>query len=96
VPQQPLGLIGLIITLGFLLTGIFADVIAPYGMNEVTLDVLVSSVPEHIMGTDHLGRDIFSRVVYGARISVIVGLASAALSIIVSLAIGVPSGYFGG
>jgi peptide/nickel transport system permease protein len=96
VREKPLGTVGAVITLVFLLTGIFADLIAPYGMNDVTSDVLFPSSAHHLFGTDRLGRDVFSRVVYGARISVIVGLASAGLAIVVSLIIGIPSGYFGG
>ncbi len=96
VKEKPLGTVGFIITMVFLLTGIFANVIAPYGMNEVTYDVLQQSSPAHWFGTDRLGRDVFSRVVYGARISMVVGLSSAALAIVVSLIIGIPSGYFGG
>ena len=96
VRQKPLGTVGFVITVIFLLTGIFADLIAPYGINDVTSDVFFPSTAKYWLGTDNLGRDLFSRVVYGARISMIVGLSSAALSIVVSLVIGIPSGYFGG
>lgn len=96
VKEKPLGTVGAVITLVFLLTGIFADIIAPFGMNDVTSNVFAPASPTHWFGTDNLGRDVFSRVVYGARISMIVGLSSAALAIIVSLIIGIPSGYFGG
>ena len=96
VREKPLGAVGAVLTLIFLLTGIFADVIAPYGMNDVTSDTFAGSTSTYWFGTDNLGRDVFSRVVYGARISMIVGLSSAALAIVVSLIIGIPSGYFGG
>ncbi|MBN1687395.1 MAG: ABC transporter permease [Spirochaetales bacterium] len=96
IKQKPLGTVGGVITLIFLLTGIFASVIAPAGVNDVTSEVLRPSSTAHLFGTDHLGRDVFSRVVYGARISMVVGLSAAALSIVVSLIIGIPSGYFGG
>ena len=96
VREKPLGAVGAVLTLIFLLTGIFADVIAPYGMNDVTSDTFAGSSSTYWFGTDNLGRDVFSRVVYGARISMIVGLSSAGLAIIVSLIIGIPSGYFGG
>ena len=96
VRQKPLGTVGAVITIIFLLTGIFADFIAPYGMNDVTSDTFLPSSAKYWFGTDNLGRDLFSRVVYGARISMIVGLSSAALAIVVSLIIGIPSGYFGG
>ena len=96
VKEKPLGTVGAVLTLIFFLTGIFADLLAPYGMNEISTKVLAPSSASNFLGTDHLGRDLFSRVVYGARISMIVGLSAAGLSIVVSLLIGVPSGYFGG
>jgi peptide/nickel transport system permease protein len=51
---------------------------------------------EHFLGTDNLGRDIFSRIIFGARISMLVGVIGSVVSLIISLAIGLPSGYFGG
>jgi len=96
VKEKPLGTVGAVITLLFLLTGIFANFLAPYGMNECSVDILAPSSTTHLLGTDHLGRDVLSRVIFGARISVIVGLTAAGLAVIVSLLIGIPSGYFGG
>jgi len=97
VKEKPLGTVGLVITLILLLTGIFADLIAPYGMNETWLvDPLTPPSAKFWFGTDSVGRDVFSRVVLGARISVIVGLTGSALSTIVSTIIGVASGYIGG
>ena len=97
VKEKPLGTLGLVITLILLLTGIFADFIAPYGMNETRVgDALSPPSTQFWFGTDSVGRDVFSRVVFGARISVIVGLTGSALSTIVSTIIGVASGYIGG
>ena len=97
VKEKPLGTLGLVITLLLLLTGIFADFIAPYGMNETWAgDPLSPPSVQYWFGTDSVGRDVFSRVVFGARISVIVGLTGSALSTIVSTIIGVASGYIGG
>jgi peptide/nickel transport system permease protein len=97
VKEKPLGLAGGIITLLLLLTGIFADVIAPYGMNETNMDhYLAAPSSEHLLGADNLGRDILSRVIYGARISVIVGLAASVLATVVSLIIGSLTAYLGG
>jgi len=97
VKEKPLGTLGLVITLLLLLTGIFADLIAPYGMNETWAgDPLSPPSAQFWFGTDSVGRDVFSRVVFGARISVIVGLTGSALSTIVSTIIGVASGYIGG
>jgi peptide/nickel transport system permease protein len=97
VKEKPLGTVGGIITLLLLLTGIFADFLAPYGMNETWVgDFLAPPSARFWLGTDNIGRDLLSRVIFGARISVIVGLAGATLATIVSLIIGIVSGYFGG
>jgi len=97
VKEKPLGTVGGIITLLLLLTGIFAGFIAPYGMNETWAgDSLTSPSAQFWMGTDNIGRDILSRVIFGARISVIVGLAATTLATIISVIIGIVSGYIGG
>ena len=97
VKEKPLGTVGAIITLILLLTGIFANFIAPYGMNEAWAgDYLVAPSPGFWFGTDRLGRDILSRVIYGARVSVIVGLSASIIATILNLIIGTLSGYIGG
>jgi peptide/nickel transport system permease protein len=97
VKEKPLGTVGGIITLLLLFTGIFADFIAPYGMNECWVgDFLAPPSAKFWLGTDNVGRDVLSRVIFGARISVIVGLAGATVATIVSVIIGIVSGYFGG
>ncbi len=97
VKEKPLGMVGGIITLLLLLTGIFADFLAPYGINEChAMDLLAPPSARFWLGTDNLGRDILSRVIFGARISVIVGLAASTLATIISLIIGVLCGYIGG
>jgi len=97
VKEKPLGTVGGIITLLLLLTGIFADFLAPYGMNECWVgDFLSPPSAKFWFGTDNVGRDILSRVIFGARISVIVGLAGSTIATILSLIIGVVSGYIGG
>lgn len=97
VKEKPLGTIGGIMVLGMLITGIFADVIAPYGMNEQHLaDRLLMPSFKYILGTDGVGRDLFTRIVYGARVSMIVGLSATSISVAISTLIGITSGYFGG
>jgi len=96
VKEKPLGMVGGCITILLLFAGIFANFLAPYGMNQTTADLLVRPSLIHWFGTDDLGRDILSRVIYGARISVIVGLASAAISVTLSSIIGMACGYIGG
>ncbi len=97
VKEKPLGTAGAVIVLLMLITGIFADVLAPYGMNEMTLaDRLISPSPEHILGTDQIGRDLLSRIIYGARISMYVGLGASLLNVSVAIVIGTISGFLGG
>jgi peptide/nickel transport system permease protein len=97
VKEKPLGLIGGIIVLGLFLIGIFANFIAPYGYNDMKLsERLDPPSATHLLGTDNMGRDMLSRIIYGARISMIVGLAGAAISAVVGFLVGGVSGYFGG
>jgi len=96
VREKPLGTVGLVIFVLLLFTGIFADFIAPYGMNEGSVDFIQPPSASHWLGTDNLGRDLLSRVIYGARISMIVGLAGASLSLTISVTIGMVAGFIGG
>jgi peptide/nickel transport system permease protein len=94
--EKPLGTIGAAITLILLLVGIFAPLLAPYGMNDMFPEALHAPSAKFILGTDNLGRDIFSRIIFGARVSVIVGLVSTLISTIVSTILGILSAYLGG
>ncbi len=95
--EQPLGTICGIMVLILILVAIFADVLAPYGFSEVHLpDRLQSSSARYLLGTDHLGRDFLSRIIYGARISLLVGLAATSVNVVVATLIGGISGFFGG
>ena len=92
-----MGLIGGIITVLLLLVGIFAPLLAPYGPNVIHgLNAMEGPSFKFWMGTDWLGRDILSRVIYGARISLVVGLAATLIATVVEIVIGVLSGYIGG
>ena len=95
-PPQ-VGAAGGVVFLVFLFCGIFADVLSPYGMNEINpLDRLQSPSWAHPFGTDNLGRDMLSRCLHGAQLSVIIGLTAASLATIVSVVIGIATGYLGG
>ena len=95
--EKSLGTVSGIIILLVILVAIFADVLAPYEYIEIHLaDRLSGSSAAYPFGTDHLGRDLFSRVIYGARLSLIVGLAATALNVAVAVVIGGTSGFFGG
>ena len=95
--EKPLGAIGAVIVLVFLVCGVFADWLAPFGINQISpVNRLKPPSGRFWFGTDHLGRDMFSRILYGARLSVIIGLSGATLATFISLTLGVVSGYFGG
>ena len=95
--DKPLGAAGGVLLLIFLLVGIFADFIAPYGFNQIApIERLRAPSFKHWFGTDNLGRDVLSRCIYGAQLSVIIGCSAAALATFVSTFIGVVSGYMGG
>jgi len=95
--EKPLGAAGAAICLLFLLCGIFAAWLAPYGMNEINLvNRMKAPSMAFPFGTDYLGRDQLSRILYGAQLSVIIGFCAAGLATVVSILIGVVSGYAGG
>jgi peptide/nickel transport system permease protein len=95
--EKPLGAVGAVIFLVFLFCGIFADFLAPYGMNQISpINRLKPPSWKFPFGTDNLGRDMLSRCLYGAQLSVIIGFCAAGLATFVSIAIGIVSGYLGG
>ena len=95
--DKPLGVAGGLVLALFLLCGVFADLIAPYGYNEIApLDRMQAPSPAHWFGTDNLGRDVLSRCLYGAQLSVIIGCSAALLATLISTVVGIVSGYFGG
>lgn len=94
--QKPLGTFGGIIVVILLLVGIFANVIAPYGYNETYIaDRLAPPSIKTWLGADQVGRDVLSRIIYGARISMIVSLATSTISVSISTTIGLISGFLG-
>jgi peptide/nickel transport system permease protein len=97
VRQKPLGTVGGVIVLVLLLVGIFAPLLAPFGFNDIYVGgPLEQPSLNHLMGTDNIGRDLFSRIVYGARISMYVGLGASTIGAFLATAIGTISGYIGG
>ena len=76
---------------------IFADVLTPYPYKEMHLvDRLTGPSAQYLLGTDQLGRDFLSRIIYGARLSLTVGLAATAINVVVAVLIGGTSGFLGG
>ena len=95
--DKPLGVAGAVVLGFFLVCGLLADVIAPHGFNDIApLDRMQAPSLAHWFGTDNVGRDVLSRCLYGAQLSVIIGLSAAVLSTLISGLIGIVSGYFGG
>ncbi len=95
--EKPLGTIGAVLVLMLFFTGIFADILAPFGMNEIHLeDSLMPPSGSHWLGTDQMGRDMLSRCIYGARISMIVGVGASTLSVLIASFVGIISGFYGG
>ena len=95
--ERPVGAVGGIIVLILILVSIFADVLAPYRPREINLpDILQGPSAAHLLGADHLGRDVLSRLIHGARISIFVGFAATTLNVVVAGLIGGTSGFLGG
>lgn len=97
IRRSPLTLIGLGIITFIILVSIFATWIAPYDPNFVdTANRLAPPSLKHLLGTDALGRDLISRIIFGARISLVVGLVIVGLAAVVGSILGLIAGYFGG
>jgi len=95
--EKPLGAIGGIVFLLFLFCGIFADLLAPHGANQISpINRLKPPSWAFPFGTDNLGRDVLSRCIYGAQLSVIIGFCAAGLATGISVVIGILTGYLGG
>ena len=95
--KNRLAVIGFFILLVVVLSAVFAGYLAPYPYAEQDLlHTLQGPSSEHWMGTDNLGRDLFSRLLYGGRISLIIGFCATLLAAFLGMAIGIISGYFGG
>lgn len=85
------------VLLVIILISIFASYIAPYDPNQISMaDKLQTSSVSHLLGTDNLGRDIFSRILYGGRISILIAVSATGCSMMVGLIIGMLAGYFSG
>jgi len=95
--RQPAIAVGAVVMLIFLLAAVFAPLLAPYPPLEQNISVgLNAPSAAHLFGTDKLGRDIFSRILYGARISLFVGVAVVLMSGLIGTLLGVVAGYMGG
>jgi peptide/nickel transport system permease protein len=95
--RKPLGALGGLFVLILLLVAISAQWIAPYWYDDQSWsEAMQGPSARHLFGTDDLGRDMLSRVMYGARVSVVIGFSAVAMSAVVATFIGIISGYYGG
>ncbi|MCG2789070.1 MAG: ABC transporter permease [Actinomycetia bacterium] len=94
--RNKLAMLGLAIVIALILIALFAPLLAPYDpIARIKADSSLAPSSVHLFGTDLLGRDIFSRVIYGSRISIEVGIIAVGISVIIGLFFGALSGYFG-
>jgi len=95
--QQPLGATGLVVIVVMLFASIFAHYVAPYDPLAIDFGAMLSKPSwEHLLGTDSFGRDVFTRIIYGARTALLVGFLSSFAGSTLGAVIGVISAYFGG
>lgn len=97
VLSRPLGALGFIIVLGFVVSVIFSPQLAPYGYAEQDIpNRLQGPSMKYLLGTDHIGRDILSRLIYGSRIALGVALPAMSIALLGGLILGILAGYLGG
>ncbi|OFW59838.1 MAG: ABC transporter permease [Actinobacteria bacterium RBG_16_64_13] len=95
--QRKLVVVGTFVLVCLVLVAIFAPLIAPYDPVKIDMGhTLQSSSGTHLLGTDNLGRDVFSRLVYGSRTALIVGLGTVAFSAVIGIILGILAGFLGG
>jgi ABC-type dipeptide/oligopeptide/nickel transport system permease subunit len=94
--RNRMAVVGLCFILALVLVAVFAPLIATHPFAELSPDARQSPSTDHFFGTDRIGRDVFSRVVYGARISLKIGILATSLSIVIGLLLGATAGFFGG
>lgn len=88
--------VSLVVIAAIIIVAVLAPVIAPYSYDETGEQGFASPSREHLLGTDKLGRDILSRIIYGTRASLLIGLVSVLISAVIGIVIGALAGYFGG
>lgn len=97
IVQQPLGAAGLVIIVIMMIGGIFAEHVVPHDPLTINYDAMLAAPSwEHWLGTDSFGRDVYSRIVYGARTALLVGFLASFVGSTVGAVVGVVSAYFGG
>jgi len=96
IQQHPIGTVGVVIILIVIFVALFASIITPFSPTAQESRRLLPPSAQHYLGTDELGRDVFSRIIFGSRISLYVGIVSVSLASVLGVGVGIVSGYFGG
>ncbi len=97
VKEQPIGAVSMVFMVLFCLVALFADVLSPYHYLDLTMmDRLKGPSSTYLLGTDHIGRDVLTRLLYGAKVSIGVGFAATVFSVLVAVLIGGVAGFVGG
>ena len=97
VRTKPLGTACGVVVLALIVVAVFADLLAPYPYDEIRLmEILEPPSARHLLGTDNVGRDFLSRIIHGARVSLLVGLAATTISVVVAVLVGGVTGFLGG
>lgn len=94
--RHKLAVIGLVFVIFLALVAMLAPVIAPYDPNAIGTEFQAPPSAKHVMGTDSVGRDVLSRLIYGTRISLSVGIVSVSLYVVIGIVLGAVAGYYGG
>jgi peptide/nickel transport system permease protein len=96
--RRPLAVIGLVVAVTFIAVAVFAPWVAPYSASATDFDALLTKpgLHDHLLGTDELGRDILSRIIWGARASIQAGVFATLLAIVIAVPIGLVAGYYRG
>lgn len=95
--RRPMAVAGLVVVLGFVIMAIFAPLLAPYSAGHTDFNaILAHPSSKHLLGTDDLGHDVLSRLIWGARASMLVGVLSTVLAMVVAVPIGMLAGYYRG
>src|SRR5690606_25672236 len=98
--RKPLGVVGAVMLGVVVFAALFAPWIAPYDPYERVRvepgDILAPPSPDHLLGTDDAGKDVLSQLIYGARVSLLVGFTASFMTMVIGTTVGLVAGYFGG
>ena len=96
IKKNKLAVFSAVVIIAIIVVAVFAPIFAPYNPNEQVLkDRLMAPCGAHIFGTDELGRDVFSRIIYGARVSLVIGIVPTVISMAIGTVLGLMAGFLG-